>query len=153
MNGALEQKIEALVRQFFEAGNVQAQISVVSTGSDAYAVACDIADEAGQFIGHGGETLDAFEHLVRLMANRITDVPLKISVDVNNYKERRAMVVRERARAAADAVRLYKTAQQLEPMSAYERRIVHLELAGRGDVITESMGEGSDRRVVIKPAL
>ncbi len=110
------------------------------------------SDEAGILIGQGGENLAALQHLIRALVNKkMGSEPLNFIVDVNNYKEYRLELLKEMALGLARQVIEEKKAQILEPMSAYERRVVHLALKELGGVVTESQGEGPERRIVIKP--
>ncbi len=144
--------IKDKIEQLLEAGNIKTSVGIMQLSDDSFSASIRIDEEAGQFIGKGGENLEAFEHVIRLVVNKGIERPVRIFVDINNYKERRAAVLRERAREIADEVRISGRVETLEPMSPFERRIIHLELAGRGDIITESVGERDERRVVIKPA-
>jgi spoIIIJ-associated protein len=108
-------------------------------------------ENPGLYIGHGGEGLFALQHLLRLLLQRKTGERFFVDLDVNDYKEAKITSLRDLAREIADEVALTKKEKELPPMSAYERRIIHLELAGRADVTTESIGEGADRRVMIRP--
>lgn len=72
-------------------------------------------------------------------------------IDVNNYRKEREHIITEIAKAAARKVIMTKSRVDLPAMNAYERRLIHVELASRPDVATESEGEGDDRHVVIKP--
>ena len=76
-----------------------------------------------------------------------------VYVDVNNYRRERERLIMEIAKAAARKVLVTKADVELPPMNAYERRLVHTELAIRPDVKTESFGDKRDRRVVVKPLL
>ncbi|MFH1451313.1 MAG: R3H domain-containing nucleic acid-binding protein, partial [bacterium] len=76
-----------------------------------------------------------------------------IDIDINNYKKGKADYLKEMAREVADEVSLTKKEKWLSPMPAYERRIVHMELSLRPGVVTESHGEGPERRIVVKPSL
>ncbi len=76
-----------------------------------------------------------------------------VYVDVNNYRREREHLILEIAKAAARKVLITKADVELPPMNAYERRLVHTELATRPDVKTESFGDKRDRRVVVKPLL
>jgi len=73
-------------------------------------------------------------------------------LDINDYKKKKVEYLREMARDAANEVSLSKKEKNLVSMPAYERRVIHLELADREDVITESVGEEPERSVIIKPA-
>lgn len=86
--------------------------------------------------------------LIRLMAKKLGKGP--VIVDINNYRKERERLIVELARAAARKAVITKEAVSLPPMNAYERRLVHAELAMRPDVKTESMGEGKNRYVVVK---
>ncbi|PIR71473.1 MAG: hypothetical protein COU43_02475 [Candidatus Nealsonbacteria bacterium CG10_big_fil_rev_8_21_14_0_10_37_25] len=77
--------------------------------------------------------------------------PFFIDLDINGYKKKKLDYLKELARSLADEVALTKKEKNLPPMAAYERRIIHLELAGRSDVTTESIGEEPERRVVVRP--
>lgn len=76
-----------------------------------------------------------------------------VYIDINNYRKERERLIIEIAKAAARKVLLTKGDVQLPPMNAYERLLVHTELATRPDVKTESTGEKKDRCVVVKPLL
>ena len=76
-----------------------------------------------------------------------------IYIDVNNYRKERERLIIELAKAAARKVIVTRSDVKLPAMNAYERRIVHTELATRPDVKTESTGEKKERCVVIKPLL
>ncbi|MDP2696227.1 MAG: R3H domain-containing nucleic acid-binding protein [bacterium] len=90
-----------------------------------------------------------FDHLAKLMAKK--ENVDRIFVDVNNYCVEREKLIVELAKAAARKVLLNKEEVQLPAMNSYERRLVHVELAARPDIKTESAGEGPGRYVVIKP--
>ena len=112
--------------------------------------------DSAVLIGHHGETLDQFQYLVNLAANRRDSEDdgdkqdyVKINVDVEDYRAKREKTLRTLARKMAAKVVKYKKNVALEPMSAYERRIIHSEIQGIRDVTTNSVGQESNRRVVI----
>ncbi len=107
--------------------------------------------EADILIGQQGANLRALQHLLRAMARRKTEERLRFSVDINDYCKEKNESLTELAKNAARQAAREKRAIVLRPMSAYERRIVHLTLAENNDVKTESLGEGEERKVVIKP--
>lgn len=108
--------------------------------------------DPGKIIGRGGRTLAALEYITNAVVNRDEANGVRVNVDVGGYKRRRDERLRESAFSAASRVRKGGHAVEMEPMSAAERRVVHMALADEPDVITESTGEGPDRRVVVKPA-
>ena len=103
-------------------------------------------------VGKDGETLRAFEHIIRAILKE-QGANKSIVLDINNYRHVRAEALMERARGAVARVAATQKPEALEPMTAYERRLIHVELAGHSSVITESIGQEPQRRVVIKPIL
>lgn len=74
-----------------------------------------------------------------------------VVIDINNYRKQRHDIILELARAAARKSVANKEEIVLPPMNAFERRLIHMELAGRPDLKTESIGEGKERSVIVKP--
>jgi spoIIIJ-associated protein len=108
--------------------------------------------DPGRLIGKGGRTLAAIEYLVAAVVNkRDGSEPVRVSLDVGGYKRRRDERLRSVAQRAATRVRKTGMPVELEPMSAAERRVVHMALADDPMVESESSGEGRDRRVVVYP--
>lgn len=106
----------------------------------------------GILIGRRGAVLEALQYLVNVSAARISDERRRIIVDVGGYRERRREALERLALRMAERVRRTRRQVVLEPMSAAERRIVHLALQDHPDVRTESTGTEPNRRVVILPA-
>ncbi len=104
-----------------------------------------------RLIGRRGETLSCLQHVVRLICSRRLERRANVIVDVAGYKTGRSKRLRGLAqRMAKQAVQQGRTIT-LEPMHANERRIIHLTLRGRQDVLTRSVGEGRTRKVTIVP--
>ncbi len=115
-------------------------------------IAFDIkGDDLGVLIGRRGQTLSCLQYIVRLIMAHQSKVWLPISIDVDGYKQRRYKALQSLALRIAEQVEAKGVPFTLEPMPAYERRIVHITLADRPDVTTESIGEGEARKVVILP--
>ena len=108
--------------------------------------------DAGRLIGKGGRTLAALEFLANAVVNKGDAEPIRVVIDVGGYKRRRDERLRQTALRAASRVRKSGDPVELEPMSAAERRIVHMAIADEVDVVSESTGEGRARRVVVSPA-
>jgi spoIIIJ-associated protein len=112
----------------------------------------EAAEELGSLIGRRGERLQAVQHLVNLMLSRKLGEWARVTVDIEEYRGRREAQLRALARKAGERVRETGRAVQLEPMTALERRWVHMELQDAPGIATESAGEEPDRRVVVIPA-
>lgn len=108
-------------------------------------------DDLGFLIGRKGETLAAIQHLVRLIVNKVVQERTHLMVDVEGYKVRREEALRKLALRIADQVTRRSRMIALEPMNAYERRIIHVSLRNHPTVLTESVGEGPRRKVTIVP--
>lgn len=107
-------------------------------------------DEMAHLIGYKGKTIEAFQSLLNSMLQREDEEFAKVFVEINDYKKKKEEKLRRLAnKMAANCVK-FRRPIRLEPMSAYERLIIHRELADRKDVETESIGEEPRRRVVIK---
>ena len=105
-------------------------------------------------IGHHGETLDQLQYLVNLAANKKENDDddrdyTKIMVDIEGYRTRREDALRALARRMSARVLKYRRNITLEPMSAYERRIIHSEVQTIDGVSTNSIGAERNRRVMI----
>jgi spoIIIJ-associated protein len=107
--------------------------------------------DSNLLIGQYGVTLKALQHIARVILRRKTEEKFKFLLDVNNYLRQRASSLTEIAQNAARQAISEKKPVVLRPMSAYERRIVHLELSENENVKTESIGEGEERKIVIRP--
>ncbi|MCQ2770770.1 MAG: protein jag [Clostridia bacterium] len=109
-------------------------------------------EDSSELIGHHGDTLDAFQYLVNLAANKKETEDRKytrVSVDIENYREKREQTLRQLARRMVAKAKKYKKSVSLEPMSSYERRIIHSEVQTIEGVSTKSVGAEGCRRVVI----
>lgn len=107
-------------------------------------------DKVSHLIGYKGKTIESFQSLLNAMLQRENEESAKVFVEVNDYKKRKEEKLKNLANKMANNVIRFRKPIRLEPMSAYERLIIHTELAKRDDVETESQGEKPRRRVVIK---
>ena len=107
-------------------------------------------DDHAVLIGRKGESLHAVQQILNaLLRTRIPDAPF-VTLDISNYKKDRIEKIMRIAEDAAHKVQQYGKEFQLKPMSAFERRIVHMVLADKEDLETESIGREPYRKVVIK---
>ena len=110
-----------------------------------------MGDDLGILIGRRGQTLACLQHIVRLIVAYQRKTWEPIIIDIEGYKQRRYEALQALAQRMAELVKVRETPFTLEPMPAYERRIIHLTLADHPDVTTQSTGEGEGRKVVILP--
>jgi len=108
-----------------------------------------IHENLGLLIGRRGETLASLQLLVSLIVGHRTKHRMRITIDAENYRERREENLRSLALRVAQQVRNYRRSIALEAMPPHERRIVHIALSDSKDISTESIGEGDARRVVV----
>lgn len=108
-----------------------------------------VGEDMGILIGKRGQTLDSIQYLVSLVVNKYSDNYMRVKVDTENYRERRKSTLENLARNIAFKVKRTKRAVSLEPMNAFERRIIHSALQNDKYVITKSEGEEPYRHVVV----
>ncbi len=124
--------------------------SVVLSSEDGEGAKIDVTGEGlGLLIGKHGDVLDAIQSLATIVANKGNDEFYRISVDVEGYREKRAEALRALARRVADRVLRTRRSFTLEPMNAYERRIIHSEVQTIEGVTTYSIGQDAARKIVI----
>lgn len=143
-------KAESLIRDFFEKTSFEVEIE--SFDEKDQVISVNIKTESPQIlIGEGGQTLAEIQRLLKLILKKQIAEIFYLDVDINNYKKQKKEYLKEIAKSAADEVSLFKKEKVLPPMPPFERRVIHMALAERTDVVSESIGEGSERKVVIKP--
>ena len=147
-------KIKQLIEDFFEQMTFFATV-MVSQESDEDGKETFNADVKVQdpqvIIGERGQTLADIQRLLRNMCSKALGNTTYLNIDINEYKKKKIEYLKALAKDLADEVTFNKEAKILIPMSPYERRIIHTELANRTDIVTTSEGEEPDRHVVIKP--
>ena len=110
-----------------------------------------VGPDMGPVIGRRGDTLDAIQYLASLVLNKTTEEHVRLTIDTENYRVKRAESLERLARKMAGKVIRYHKAMTLEPMNPYERRIIHSALQDYRGVTTHSTGTEPNRRVVISP--
>lgn len=142
---------EKNVKTFFEAiinklgNNINYSIEKKSNGLEISLS----GDDAGFLIGYRGETMYAFQSIISTIANKGIDEKIRVWLDIEGYKEKRERTLQDLANRIARTVERTRKAVTLEPMQAYERKIIHSVLQDSKTVKTESIGEEPRRRVVI----
>lgn len=130
--------------------NMQIDVSVTVEKEDSNSAYISITgDNLGFLIGRHGDVLDSLQYLTTLAANKDQSEFFRITVDIENYRAKRAQTLKSLARRMSEKVLKYKRSFALEPMNAYERRIIHSECQNIEGISTYSIGEGSERKIVI----
>jgi spoIIIJ-associated protein len=109
------------------------------------------SNKAALLIGKRGQTLNAMENLAQLVANKYSNSFIIIKLDVGNYRERRQESLEQLAERMADKAVRTGNKVEFEPMSSFERKIIHNALSARVDIETYSVGTDPNRHLVIEP--
>lgn len=158
-----KEKLEEIAKLFFDHFDPEAKIEVDDKdGSDAK-VGVPTSDDrrnwwvkvtspnSGHLIGKMGETLMEIQYILRLMVAQVAGEFIPVTVDIDGYKEKKEAELTELAIAMATNVKTSGYPQEMRPMGAYERRLVHMALEGFKGIQSDSIGEGELRRIEIKP--
>ncbi len=107
-------------------------------------------EKAADLIGYRGETLESIQNIISAIANKETSARVKIIVDILNYKEKRRNSLEILAKKVEKTVIKSGKPYRLEPMNAYEKKIIHTALQESSEVTTNSVGEEPYRRVIVR---
>ena len=136
-----------ILRELLEHMGIEAEVAM---GDEPRSAGIEVLGaDLGALIGRGGENLVALQQIVSAITSKRIGRSVHVPVDVEGYRRRREEQLREMAQRVAARVRSTGHAVTLEPMLAYERRVVHLAVQGQAGVKTESVGIEPNRRVVI----
>lgn len=154
-----KEEIQNLIKELIEKTSVSVnEISITEDKSKTVWFRAEV-NQPHLFLDRGGEALSALNHIVRrIVENKIikndkeTGAPLGINmlIDINGFQKKRVENIHAVAHMMAERARYFKSSIEVDPMSAFDRRIVHEFLSDAVDLKTESLGEGLSRRVVIK---
>lgn len=142
-----ERRARTFLSKLFEIAGEN--VDIVITKADG-ALDIDLkGSDMGVIIGKRGETLDAIQHLTSLVVNRGDNSFVRVSIDTENYREKRIKTLEGLAHKIAHKVTRTGRNTTLEPMNAFERRIIHSALQNDEYVTTYSIGQGVNRKVVV----
>ncbi len=108
-------------------------------------------DREGFIIGKHGRTLDSLQFLINRMVNKQLKEPIKIDLDVNNYKARRSDSLKKMATRLGERAKRIGKSIIIGPFNAHDRRIIHMALKDESSLKTESFGEGEMKKIRISP--
>ncbi|OGI60359.1 hypothetical protein A2641_01420 [Candidatus Nomurabacteria bacterium RIFCSPHIGHO2_01_FULL_37_25] len=150
-------EIQNLIKELIEKTTIKLHKISISEESPTNTWVSLEVSEPHFFMGNDGEALYSLNHLVRRIIETKTfprkkdeNINNNILIDINGFQKKRVENIRAVAHMMAERARYFKSSIEVDPMSAFERRVVHEFLSDATDLKTESMGFGPSRRVVIK---
>jgi spoIIIJ-associated protein len=139
MTGLLERiGVKAEVEVTFEEGDLRLEIK---------------GDQEGILIGRHGRTLDSFQFLINRMVNKRLETPVRIVLDINDYRKRKSENLKKMAIRVGEQVKSKGRPLTIGPFDARDRRLVHIALKEDPSVRTESLGEGKLKKITVIPIL
>jgi spoIIIJ-associated protein len=144
--------IKKILRRFFKKMGIEIEAED-KENEDGLLINLRPIDEkiTSLLIGYRGENLQAIQHILRLFIRKQLDQPIKLMIDINDYRSRRLEAIKEMILDIAEKVKKTQRVELLRPMSAYERRMAHLVVKEIPGLATQSVGEEPNRRVIIRP--
>ncbi|MCK9379318.1 MAG: hypothetical protein M0P97_04220 [Candidatus Moranbacteria bacterium] len=155
MNEDNSEIIQKSVKEILSLMGFTCQVEIkTETIDDQESIVCNvlIGEDSNFLIGQHGINLQSLQHIARLITRKKTDDRIKFILDVNSYRQQKNQGIIEQARELAKQAISEKKAIVMRPMSAYERRLVHMEFSGDDNISTESIGEGDEKKIVLKPS-
>jgi spoIIIJ-associated protein len=146
---AIEQ-VKTLTEDLLSKLEVTGTVNVDVDETGAYRVHIE-TEETGLLIGYHGQTLESVQILLGMLVSKELGSWQKVYVNVGDYREKREEALMNMAQRAAERALAMQRPVEIAHLSASERRVIHLTLSGDERVATESIGEGQDRRLVVKP--
>jgi len=146
--------IREAVKELMEKAGFQSEIDLKES-EEQDGIICNIktTEDSNLLIGQYGVNLQAFQHIARLAIRKKLGEEEKVNftLDVNLYRDQKNQSIIEQAQEAARLALNEGRVIIMKPMTAYERRLVHMELSKDDKVATESVGEGENRKILVKP--
>lgn len=148
-----EQDIQNTISEFMNAMEIPFDVSIkLENDGVTWWVDMTLAD-GYPFLSHNGEGLISLNHLIKeILRNKfpVAEFHIPIVIDINGFQKKKVDTLKTTAHMMAERARFFKSSVSLDPMSPYDRRIIHEHLSGAKNIKTESEGMGRDRHVVIR---
>lgn len=153
MENKTQEIIKKTIEELLEKMGFSGTVSITESGEED-SVVCNIAtgNDSHFLIGQHGVNLQAIQHLSRLMVRKQIPDKVRFVLDINDYRQQKNQTIVQQALQAAEEASTTGRSVSMKPMSTYERRIAHMELSKDSRVTTESVGEGEERKIVVRPA-
>ncbi len=148
----ITETIEKLAKELFLLAGVNVKVIVSENEEGVYEVNLETSEETGLLIGFRGENINAIQTVLGIMVKGVTGEWVRIVVNVGDYRQKQEQKLFDLADQSADRAIETKEPQPIYNLTAGQRRIIHMHLSKRDDVLTESQGEEPERFLVVKPA-
>lgn len=142
--------VQAIAEELLQKLEIVGSVSVTTDETGAFRVAID-TEETGLLIGHYGKTLESLQLILGIIVSKKLGRWVKAYVNIGDYREKREEALMHVAQRAAERALSLHRSVELTRLSPAERRIIHLTLSGDERIETESVGEGDDRVLLVKP--
>lgn len=143
-----KERVESILNAIFKITKDEVKYDIIK--EDNKILVNITGDNVAHLIGYKGKTIESLQSLINSILQKDDEEYAKVFIEINEYKKKKEEKLKRLANKMADNVLKFRRPIKLEPMSAYERLIIHTELANRSNIVTESQGEEPRRRVVIK---
>lgn len=143
-------KVKEITEELLKRLEVTGTVAVDIDETGAYQVQID-TEETGLLIGFHGRTLESFQIILSIIVSKKLDAWVKVYVNVGDYRQKREETLMHMAQRAAERAISFGHPVELPNLSPSERRVIHLTLGGDERVATESVGEGMNRTLIVKP--
>jgi spoIIIJ-associated protein len=146
----ITETIEKLTKELFSLAGVDVKINVLENEEGTYEVNLETTEETGLLIGFRGENINAIQTVLGIMVKGVTGEWVRLIVNIGDYRQKQEQKLIELAEQSANRAIETKEPQPIYNLTAGQRRIIHMHLAKRNDVVTESQGEEPERFLVVK---
>lgn len=150
-----QETLKRIITRLLEKMGFVATVEITIDTNTPDTLLCSVQVDVDQnfLIGQYGVNLAAVQHIVRILARKQIDERVNITVDINGYfADKRVLLEKEAAKATEEAIQ-NNVSVALRPMLPYERKVVHSFLSQNPSVTTESIGKGTERKVLVRPRL
>ncbi len=147
-------EVQKIAVELLSKVGIEAEVTVTDTdeaGESVFNVNINAPEEAGLLIGAHGSTLTAIQSFLAMVVKQQTGEWVRVVVDVGDWRSKHEEHLAQLAHQTAERAKTTGQPQMLYNLSPSQRRVVHLVLSEEGDVVTESVGEGAARYLVVKP--
>lgn len=142
--------IEKLTKELFTLAGVDVKVSVTENEEENYEVNLETSEETGLLIGFRGENINAIQTVLGIMVKGVTGEWVRLIVNIGDYRQKQEQKLFDLADQSADRAIETKEPQPIYNLTAGQRRIIHMHLSKRDDVVTESQGVEPERFLVVK---